>query len=270
MLAPVGSAAVVLPMDDKRRWVFKTTQNDNLVMDAIAAHMKKSGVKTAGYIGTNDPLGDNFGKVFKQSAQNAGISVIAEERFNRSDTSVVAQALRLKLAAPDAILVGAAGATTVLPQVTLFDQGYGGKLYQTHGAGTPDFIKLGGKRVEKTLMAASPMLVLGEIGNDVASKPVAQRYIDAYKKMYGHEPGIFGANVFDAGLLLEATIPIAAKSAKPGTPEFRAALRDALEGVRDLVGVQGVYNMTAQDHSGFDQRSIVMMMLNDGVWKLAK
>lgn len=270
MLATVGTAAVVLPMDEKTCWVFKTTQNDNLVMDSIAAHMKSAGIKTVGYIGTNDPLGDNFGKVFKQSAQNAGLSVIAEERYNRSDASVVGQALRLKLANPDAVLVGASGAVTVLPQVTLADQGYAGKLYQTHGAATPDFLKLGGKRVEGTHLAASPMLVLSDIGPEVASKPVAQSYIDGYKKLYGQEPGTFGANVYDAGLLLNASVPISAKKAKPGTPEFRAALRDALEEVRELVGAQGVYNMTAQDHSGFDQRSIVMIVVNNGAWKLAK
>jgi branched-chain amino acid transport system substrate-binding protein len=270
MLAPVGSTAVVLPMDEKKKWVFKTTQNDNLVMDALVAHMKKNGVKTVAYIGTNDPLGANFGKAFKSAIDREGIKLVAEETFGRADTSVTGQSLKIMSASPDAVLVGAAGATTVLPEATLVDQGYKGKMYQTHGAATPEFLKLGGKKVEGTVLAASPMLVQSEIGNDVPSKASGQAYIDAYTKMYGTAPGTFGANVWDAGLLLERTIPAAAKKGAPGTPEFRAALRDELESVKELVGAQGVYNMTPEDHSGFDARSIVTVVVKDGQWSLLK
>jgi len=270
MLAPVGTTAVVLPMDEKKKWVFKTTQNDNLVMDALVAHMKKSGVKTVAFIGTNDPLGANFAKAFKAAIDPAGIKLVAEETFSRADTSVAGQSLKIISASPDAVLVGAAGATTVLPEVTLVDQGYKGKVYQTHGAATPEFLKLGGKKVDGTVLAASPMLVQTQVGDDVPSKASGQTYIDAYTKMYGTAPGTFGANVWDAGLLLERTIPIAASKAKPGTPEFRAALRDALEGVKELTGAQGVYNMTTADHSGFDARSIVTVTVKDGAWQLLK
>jgi branched-chain amino acid transport system substrate-binding protein len=270
MLAPVGTTAVVLPMDDKKKWVFKTTQNDNLVMDALVAHMTKNGVKTVAYFGTNDPLGANFGKAFKAAIAAAGIKLIAEETFSRADTSVAGQSLKIISASPDAVLVGAAGATTVLPEVTLVDQGYKGRIYQTHGAATPEFLKLGGKKVDGTVLAASPMLVQSQVGDDVPSKASGQAYIDAYTKMYGTAPGTFGANVWDAGLLLERTIPVAAAKAKPGTPEFRAALRDALENVKELTGAQGVYNMTAADHSGFDKRSIVTITVKDGAWQLLK
>ncbi|WP_022721408.1 ABC transporter substrate-binding protein [Rhodopseudomonas sp. B29] len=270
MLAPVGTTAVVLPMDDKKKWVFKTTQNDNLVMDALVANMKTKGVKTVAFIGTNDPLGANFGKAFKAAIEPAGIKLVAEETFNRADTSVAGQSLKIMSASPDAVLVGAAGATTVLPEVTLVDQGYKGTIYQTHGAATPEFLKLGGKKVEGTILAASPMLVQSQIGDDVPSKASGQAYIDAYTKMYGVAPGTFGANVWDAGLLLERTIPIAGEKAAPGTPEFRAALRDALENVKNLTGAQGVYNMTPADHSGFDKRSIVTITVKDGNWLLLK
>jgi branched-chain amino acid transport system substrate-binding protein len=270
MLAPVGTTAVVLPMDDKKRWVFKTTQNDNIVMDAIVAHMKKNGVSTVAFIGTSDPLGDNFAASFKAAAAPAGLKILQEERFARTDTSVTGQILKIGAASPDAVLIGTAGASTVLPEVTLVDQGFKGKIYQTHGAATPEFLKVGGKKVEGTFLAASPMLVISEIGDDVPSQKVARAYIDAYKKLYNVEPGTFGANIYDAGLLLERTIPLAAKQAKPGTPEFRAALRDSLEGVKELVGAQGVYNMTPQDHSGFDGRSIVMVAVKNGNWSLVK
>ena len=270
MLAPVGTTAVVLPMDDKKRWVFKTTQNDQLISDAIVAHMVKSGVKSVGFIGFNDPYGENWYTVFTAQAQKAGIKLVASERYARADASVTGQVAKLMAAKPDAVLVAAAGGPTVLPQITLFDAGYKGRIYQTHGAAAPDFLRLGGAKVEGTVLAASLMLVLPEIPDNTASKQVAQDYIRAYEKMYGSKPATFGANVYDAGLLLTRAIPEAAKKAKPGTPEFRAALRDALETTHELVGTQGVYNMTPADHSGFDERGRVLITVKDGNWRLLR
>ena len=270
MLAPVGTISVVLPMDDKKRWVFKTTQNDQLISDALVGHMVKNGVKTVGFIGFNDPYGENWYAVFGEQAQKAGIKIVANERYLRSDGSVTGQVAKIMAAKPDAVLVAAAGGPTVLPQITLVDAGYKGRIYQTHGAAAPDFLRLGGSKVEGTVLAASLMLVLPEIPDSVPSKAVAQDYIAAYEKLYGSKPATFGANVYDAGLLLQRAVPEAAKKAKPGTPEFRAALRDALEATKELVGTQGIYNMTPADHSGVDERGRVLIVVKDGNWRLLR
>ena len=269
-LMPSGSAAVVLPMDDKKRWVFKTTQNDDIICGAIIEHMVKVGIKTLGFIGYNDPYGENWFKVFSAQAEKAGMKIVANERYSRSDSSVTGQVLKLVAAKPDAILVAGVAAGAALPHGALTDAGYKGRIYQTHGAATPDFLKIGGKKVDGALMAASLMLVLDQIPDSNPSKRVAQGYMGAYERIYGNKPATFGANVFDAGMLLQRAIPEAAKKAKPGTPEFRAALRDSLESTKELVATQGVYNMTPQDHSGFDQRGRVMMTLKDGVWRLTQ
>lgn len=270
MLAPTGSAAVILPMTEQKKWVFKTTQNDGLVADALIEQMAKTGVKTVGFIGTADPYGDNWAKVFGAAATAKGIKIVAQERFQRQDTSVTAQGLKILAMQPDAVLVAAPGSSSVLPQTTLFDQGFRGKFYQTHGAALPDFLRLGGKKVEGTILAASGMLVLDQIGDDNPSKKVALDYVTAYEKLNGAKPATFGANVYDAGLLLQRAIPEALKAGRPGTPEFRTALRAALEGVKDLPGTQGIYNMTPEDHSGFDRRGLEMITVSNGQWTLLK
>ena len=271
LLAPVGTAAVVLPMDDKKKWVFKTTQNDDLIAEALIEDMQARKVKTLALIASSDPFGENWIKTVTGLAQKAGISIVTTEKYQRADTSVTAQSLKIVAANPDAVLVASAGAPTVLPHVTLVDQGYKGKIYQTHGAATPDFLKLGGKKVEGALLAASPMLVLDETPDSNLSKKVALEYISAYKAANGGAaPGTFGANVYDAGLLLAAAIPEALKAGKPGTAEFRQGLRDALEKTKELVGTQGVYNVTPADHSGFDKRGRVMITVKDGAWHVVK
>lgn len=270
LLAPVGSSAVVLPMTDAKKWVFKTTQNDDVIARALFDHMAKNKVKTLGYIAVNDPYGESWTKVVTDLAVKHGIKIVASERFARNDTSASGQSLKVMAANPDAVLIAAAGGSTVLPQLALADLGYKGQIYQTHGAALPDFLKLGGKRVEGTILAASLMLVLPEIADSNPSKKIASDYINSYEKINGSKPATFGANVFDAGLLLQEAIPIAAAKAKPGTKEFRSALRDALEQTKELVATQGVYNMTPADHSGFDDRGSVLIVVKDGNWKLLK
>jgi branched-chain amino acid transport system substrate-binding protein len=268
MLATVGTSAVVEPLDAKKRWVFKTTQNDDLIAAALLGHMKKHGVRSVGFIGFADPYGDNWLKVFSALGEKAGVRVIAIERYNRTDASVTGQSLKLISAKPDAILIAAVGGPAVLPQATLRDQGYAGPIYQTHAVATDDFIRLGKDKVEGTVLAAGPMLVLDEIPDSNPTKKVAQVYIATYQKQFNAVPATFGANTWDAGLLLERAVPAALKVAKPGTEAFRLALRDALEQEREVVGCQGVFNMSAQNHNGMDERARVLVQVKDGRFRL--
>lgn len=269
LLTTVGSSALVVPMDDKKKWVFKTTQNDDLIAEAVLAHMHANGIKSVGFIGFNDPYGENWFKVFSPMAEKAGIAITASERYTRTDASVTGQVLKLLAAKPDAVFIAATGGPAILPQSSLLEKGYKGKVYQTHGVATNDFIRIGGAKVEGTLMAGGPMLVADDLPASNPIKAVAQGYIKAYDAKFGTgSTSTFGANTFDAGLLLQKAIPVALKKAQPGSPAFRSALRDALEQTKEVVGAQGVFTMSAQDHNGMDNRARVMMTVKNGHWTL--
>jgi branched-chain amino acid transport system substrate-binding protein len=269
LLTTVGSSAIILPMDERKRWVFKTTQNDDLIAEAMLENMTAAGVKTVGFIGFNDPYGENWFKVFAPMAEKAGLRLVASERYNRTDQSATGQVLKLIAARPDAVLIAATGSPAVMPQAGLQEKGYKGRIYQTHGVATNDFIRIGGKAVEGTLMAGGPMLVAADLAANNPIKPVAQGYIATYEAKYGAGTmSTFGANTYDAGLLLQKSIPQALKAAKPGTPEFRQALRNALETAREVVGAQGVFTMSPQNHNGMDKRARVMMVVKGGKWVL--
>ncbi|GHU06642.1 branched-chain amino acid ABC transporter substrate-binding protein [Betaproteobacteria bacterium] len=271
MVAPVGTIAVIQPMTEQKRWVFKTTQNDAVVAETLIAHMAKTGVKTLGLIGTGDPYGENWSTVVSELSKKYGIKLVANEKFQRSDTSVTGQVLKILTTRPDAVLVAAPGGPAVLPQATLVDKGYKGKLYQTHGAALDAFLKLGGKKVEGTILAASLLLVLDDMPDSNPSKKITQDYVTAYEAKFGVKPPTFGAQVYDAGLLLNEAIPLATKKAQPGTREFRAALRDALESTKALVASQGTYTMSPTDHCGFDQKGgNELITVKDGKWALLK
>jgi branched-chain amino acid transport system substrate-binding protein len=267
LMATVGTQSVVEPLDANRRWVFKTTQNDDLIAEALLGHMIKNKVKTVGFIGLNDPYGENWYKVFSALAAKTGVSIVANERYARPDQSVTGQALKLIAAKPDVVLIAGVGGPGVLPQTTLRDQGFRGVIYQTHGIASEDFIRLGGAKVEGTILAAGPMLVIDEIPDSNPIKAVSLRYIQAYEKLYGARPATFGANTYDSGLILQHAIPDALKRGKPGTEAFRVALRDALENAGDVIGCQGVFNMSPTNHNGMDKRARVLITVKDGKFR---
>jgi branched-chain amino acid transport system substrate-binding protein len=270
MISMAASARIVDPANPKTKWVFKTPQNDSLMADAIAVHMKANGVKTLGYIGFNDAYGESWLAEIKRSGQTAGIRVVADEKYNRNDSSVTGQVLKLMAAKPDAILIGASGTPGATPQKELVARGYKGKIYQTHGVANPDFLRVIGKDGNGTFLPIGPMLVWEQLPDTNPVKKVAGEYITRYEAKYGKDSRTtFGGHAFDAFRLLEQAVPKALAKAKPGTREFRAALRDALE-ADNVVGSHGVFVMTPQDHNGLDNRARVMITIKDGKWVLVK
>ncbi len=271
MISMAASARIVDPANPKTNWVFKTPQSDALMADAIAVHMKANGVKTMGFIGFADGYGDGWLAEMRNSAKTAGIKIVAEEKYNRTDASVTGQVLKLVAANPDAILIAAAGTPGATPQKELVARSYKGKIYQTHGVANPDFLRVVGKDGNGTLLPIGPMLVFEQLPDSNPLKKSAAEYITKYEAKYGKgSRSTFGGHAWDAYLLLAHAVPEALKKAKPGTKEFRAALRDALEGEKEVVATHGVFTMTPQDHNGLDNRARTMIKIDDGKWVLAK
>jgi branched-chain amino acid transport system substrate-binding protein len=271
MISMASAARIVEPLDDKRRWVFKNAQSDTHMATAIIEHMTNNKIGSIAFIGFADAYGEGWWGEISKLAEARKIKLVANERFNRTDTSVTGQVLKILVAKPDAVMIAGAGTPAALPQKVLREKGYKGPIYQTHGIANSDFLRVGGKDVEGTLLPAGPVLVAAQLPNDNPVKKEALEYVSRYEAAHGKGSATtFGAHSWDAMKLLAAAIPEALKKAKPGTKEFRRALRDALENAHNVVGAHGIYNMSAQDHVGFDQRSRVMVRIENGAWKLVK
>ncbi len=262
-----SSAKIIEPVDAKRHWMFKTPQTDAMMASAIAEHASEHGVKTIAYIGQADALGETFYAEVAKFAQLHKITLVANERFNRTDPSVTGQILKIMAANPDAVVVGAAGTPAALPPKTLKARGYKGLIYHNHGVGNNDFLRVCGADCNGTFLPASPVLVAAQLPVDHPARRLALDYIARFEAQHGAgSVSAFGAYTWDAGLLLGNAIPVALKTAAPGTPEFRQALRDALEATRGLADSNGIVNMSTTDHLGLDQRARVMVEIRDSKW----
>lgn len=264
-LAPMNLAP------EKIAWTFVIPQSIPLMIEGVVKHMQANGVKTVGYIGFSDPWGEGIEKALATLAGPAGIKILVNERYARADTSVAAQVIKIIAANPDAVLIGGSGTPGATPAIALAAQGYKGRLYGNHGMVNPDFIRIGAKSVEGLIAPTGPLVVVEQLPGSNPVKEVATKFVHAYDAAYGvKNRNAFAGYAYDAVLLVEQALPEAMKSASPGTPAFRAALRDSLEKVRNLVGTHGVYTMSTTDHNGMDERARVLVTVQDGAWKLVQ
>ena len=256
---------------DAHKWTFSVPQPTELMMGAVAEHIKASGIKTVGFIGFSDGWGDLMYRATEFHAAAFGYKVVTNERYARADTSVTGQVLKIMSANPDAVVVGGSGTGGALPHLALVERGYKGRIYHNHGTVNAEFIKVGGKNVEGAIAPTGPLIVPEELPANHATKAVSLDFTKRYEAAFGAgSRNAFAGYTNDAVALLGAAIPEAMKKAKPGTPEFRAALRDALENVKGVVGTHGVYSPTPANHNGLDERARVLVSVQGGTWRLMK
>jgi branched-chain amino acid transport system substrate-binding protein len=256
---------------ERSKWSVSMPQPIPIVGKAVYEHMKAHNIKTVGYIGYSDSYGDLWFNDFKAQGVPMGMTVADEERFARPDTSVTGQVLKLVAANPDAILVGASGTAAALPQTELRERGYKGLIYQTHGAASMDFIRIAGKAAEGVIMVSGPVMDPEDQPVEAQTKKPGLALVQAYEAKYGpNSRSQFAGHSYDAFLVLERVVPVALKTAKPGTPEFREAIRQALLTEREIAASQGVYNFTEKDRYGLDERSRILLTVKDGKYVLAR
>jgi branched-chain amino acid transport system substrate-binding protein len=264
---PIIAVAPLIFKAKDSPWTFDDTQPVPLMMNMLVGHMKAHSVKTIGFIGYSDTWGDqNFGAL-KADAPGAGMEIVDDERYARTDTSVMGQVLKVMSKHPDAVMLGGSATPGALPNIGLSDRGFKGQIYNNAAVVTSDYIKVGGPAVEGCIAVTGPIAVYDQLPDANPIKAVGTGFMTKWEAAHGAgNRNAFAGYSFDAMRLTATAIPIALKKAQPGTPEFRAALRDALEQSHEVVGTQGVYNMTPDDHNGVDLRSLVLVQVHNGAW----
>jgi len=255
----------------KQPFVFGVPQQVQLMVDAVADHMQAAGIKTVGFIGFTDAWGDLNLRALTQAGATRGIRVIATERYARTDTSVNAQVIKVMATHPQVMFVGGTGTPGALPQIALIERGFKGPVYHTHGVVNQDFIRVAGGSAEGIIAPTGAVVVADQLPDGHPLKKVGVEFLKAYEGKYGAgSRNAFAGYAYDAYALVTAAVPVALKKAKPGTREFRQALRDAIEALHEVPGTHAVYSMSPTDHNGVDKRGRVLVRVDKGEWRLMK
>ncbi len=268
---PLLSQAPIEVSPDKQKWAFRVEPTADIMVSRAVADMRERGIKTVGFIGFSDSWGELLLKALTKTTEAAGIRIVATERYSRPDPSVAGQVLKLLAARPDAVFVGGSGTPAALPAITLRERKYAGPIYQSHAVANKDFLRVGGKAVEGNRLPVAPVLVAEQLPDDHPNKKVGLALVQALEAKFGpNARSTFAGASWDGWLLLERAFTAALKTARPGTPAFREAVRDALEKTTRLVGANGTYTLSPANHGGYDPASPVLIEVVNGSWRLVK
>ena len=250
-------------------WTVTVAQPVPLMVSAVVDSMKRSGVKTVAYIGFSDSWGDLVYDALQKSAEPAGIKVVTNERYARADSSVAGQVLKIVAARPDAVITGGSGTPGALPYLALADRGFKGPIYGTHALINPDFIRVSGASAQGLLAPTGPVIVAEQLPENNPIRKTTLDFRAAYQKAHNAPTtDAFSAYAFDAWMVLADAVARVGAKVEPGTPQYRAALRDAIVSTKELVGTHGVYNFKPGATFGADERARVIVKLDKGQWKL--
>ena len=264
----ISPTPMTLPGKDNE-WIVSVSQPFELMVAGVVKRMKTAGVKSVAFIGFSDALGDMAYDSLVKSSADAGIKVVANERYARTDSSVAGQVLKLIAQRPDAVFAGNSGSPGALPYLALMDRGFKGQIYGTHGLINSDFVRVVGRAGEGLQVPSGPVLVAEQLPDSNPSKKVSLEFLNAYKKLNGAPPAdAFSSYAYDAYMVLNS----AANRVKeaPGSAGYRQALKDSILQTKEFVGTQGIYNFKAEDRYGSDERAVVIVRLEKGKWMLVK
>jgi branched-chain amino acid transport system substrate-binding protein len=264
-----ATKSVTDPVDDKRRWIFKTAANDAIMAGPLFKHMQAHGVKTIGFIGFDDAYGEGWLKELNQRAPGENLKIVDIERYARRDVDVTGQVLKLVSVSPDAVLIVGSGSPATLPVLALSQRGYKGKVYLSSGVASMDFLRIGGRALNGAVAGVGPNLVWEQLPDSNPTKAATAKFMPAYEEKFGKENrSNFAPQAYDAWIIIQNALPAAMAKAKPGTEAFRVALRDAIEATHELYGNSGVFNFSPTDHAGLDERAAVVVHIDNGKWIL--
>jgi len=257
---PMISLAANQKIVDGSKWVFKTAQNDRVVIERMVGYMDQQGYKTIGLARDASGFGEGVQEMFDEIGKDAGISVVTTERFAPDATDFTAQMVNLRNAAADVNVIWGIPPAAGLAQKAYRQLGIRTPVMQSHGIGNQVFLDTSGAAADGLIAPLGRLVVADQLPADDPQKEVITAFIADYTEKFGQRPSTFSGHAYDAWML--------AVDALTKVGSDKAAVRDHLEQVKGFVGISGVYTMTPQDHSGLSAEALKLVTVEGGEWKL--
>lgn len=258
---PMISLAANQAIVDGSTWVFKTAQNDRVVLEKLVDDMTTKGYKKIALARDASGFGEGVAEMLGELGKSAGITVDPVVKFAPDATDFTAQMVKIRDADPDATLIWGIPPAAGLAQKAYRQLGIDAPVYQSHGIGNQAFLDTAGDSANGLLAPLGRMLVADQLAENDPQKPVVTKFIADYKAKYGQNPSTFAGHAYDGFMIAVEALKTA------GTD--KAKLRDTIEKISDWPGVSGVFTMTPEDHSGLTKEALVMVEVKNGTWSVA-
>lgn len=257
---PTISVAANAAIVEGSEWVFKTAQNDIVVLERILDDAESKGYTKVALARDATGFGEGIADTITELGAERGITLTATEAFEPSATDFTAQMTNLRAADADAVIIWGITPSAGLAQAAYVQIGVGKPVYQSHGVANSAFFEAAGPAAEGVLAPMGRLLVADQLPADDPQKEVIDQFIADYTEAYDAPPSSFAGHAYDAWHIGVAAIEEAGTD-----PE---ALRDAIEATTDFVGISGVFTMTPENHSGLTADALIMAIAEGGRWNL--
>jgi branched-chain amino acid transport system substrate-binding protein len=259
----MGSSDRIIEPPAERRWLFRVPYGSRQNVEKLVEHFKARGLKKIGFMSVNNAYGDTGREEFQKAAGPAGLDVVAWEKFGGTDTDMKPQLTKIRGLAPQAIVVWAIPPVVSIVQKNRAELGIEIPLYHDNGATlTPQFIELAGGAAEGAYGVVIKLDVLDELPESDVQKALLKKFKAQFEARFGFDVGGLYAEAYDNVLLIARGLEAAGDN--------REKLRDAIEQVKGLVGMSGVFTMSATDHNGLTSKDLVIGQVKNGKWTIVK
>ena len=259
----ISCAAGIRIVEPVRPYVFKTAQSDRLAVKKIYQYCVRKGIKKVAILTVSNGFGQSGRQELKRLAPQFGIQLVADEIFGPKDVDMKPQLIRIRETGAQAIICWGTNPGPAIVAKNMQELGMKQQLFMSHGVASKRFIELAGKAAEGIILPAGKLIVAHELPDSDPQKPLLLSYIKRYKARYGKAPSSFGGHAYDAFLLLKEAL------AKAGAD--KAKIREALENIKGLKGIHGIFNMSPKDHNGLSEKeAFVLVEIKGGDFHLLK
>jgi branched-chain amino acid transport system substrate-binding protein len=256
MISLAANAAIV----EDSEWVFKTAQNDEVVLQNIVDLASQRGWKNLALVRDASAFGEGVQETLTALGESAGIQVTTTQKFAPDGSDFTAQMVNVREANPDATLIWGIPPAVALAQKAYTQLNLNAPVIQSHGIGNQVFLETAGASANGLLAPLGRLLVADQLPADDPQKEVIEQFIADYQAEYNESPSTFAGHAYDG-----FQIAVQALREAGTDPE---ALRDYVENLEGFVGISGVFNFSPDNHSGLDKTALAIVTVENGDWKL--
>ena len=254
LMSCAAAEAIVNPM---AKYVFKTPQKDSDAIIKIFQQMKKMKISKIGVLSSNTGFGGAGKGQLEKLAPEHGITIVANEVYDKAASDLTAEVTKIKAADVQAIVNWSIEPAQAIVIKNARQIGLKIPIFQSHGFGNIKYVEAAGAAAEGVLFPAGRLLVADVLPKNHPQKALLLKYKKDYESKYKDEASTFGGHAYDAYIVLLQAIDQAKSTDKE-------KVRAAIENLKGVVGTGGIFNFSTTDHNGLGVDAFEMLTVKKG------
>jgi branched-chain amino acid transport system substrate-binding protein len=263
LFSMAAGTAIYRPL---KKWVFKGLNSNEDQIAVEIDYLKKKGWTKVALIRDNGPFGADISTIYKEFTPGTGIEIVADEVYTPTDQDMTAQVTRVRALKPDVIVDMAATAPPgALVAKKIVQLGITAPIIVGTNLQTEGFVTLAGDAADQIIYTGLKVVMSDLPKSDPLYDNITSFVAAFHKTNPGADINGLSPNTGDALIVTQA----AARALGPKALDHEA-LRAALEQVKGVPGLQGIWTYTPKSHEVSLKDGTALLKFAKGKWVAAQ